>query len=319
MKVIESSAEIYRQGPGIEGMLKHIERVGRLSYLSGDRTTEDSYVRFIRMLMDKGHWSVFEHGTVYLTIPKHDPASMIFLEPELNTPCHNKVIDAGELIYVTTNYRYLVQNDLVHLMDAFWEDDPKFHEKRITAHVVCSRTVSHQLVRHRDFSFMQESQRYVNYSKDRNGSGITYIIPYWAYKIRSEIGSYADPVTHESREYIFDLKNEELWEELIALNNTVKVRNAFWKHCEDMYLWNLSPEAGLLPEEARGCLCSDTKTELCITGFLDDWVKKPDENSKEKVGFFYLRSNMSAQGDVRVIAESLIKEFKKYGYYDYKR
>ena len=50
MKVIESSVEIFDQGPGLEGMYKHIERCGRVAYKSGDRITADSWVRFLKML-----------------------------------------------------------------------------------------------------------------------------------------------------------------------------------------------------------------------------------------------------------------------------
>ena len=35
-----------------------------------------------------------------------------------------------------------------------------------TVKVICDRGVSHELVRHRVFSFAQESQRYVNYKKN---------------------------------------------------------------------------------------------------------------------------------------------------------
>ena len=39
--------------------------------------------------------------------------------------------------------------------------------------VICSRSISHQIVRHRLFSFAQESQRYVKYNQ------IVFIKPHW--------------------------------------------------------------------------------------------------------------------------------------------
>ena len=45
----------------------------------------------------------------------------------------------------------------------------------ITAHIICDRGVSHELVRHRLASFSQESTRYCNYSKDKFGEEITVI------------------------------------------------------------------------------------------------------------------------------------------------
>jgi hypothetical protein len=61
-------------------------------------------------------------------------------------------------VYITTNYRVLYENN--------WLDDLKYlcepteyHEKRITVKFICDRGVSHEFVRHRVFSFAQESTR----------------------------------------------------------------------------------------------------------------------------------------------------------------
>lgn len=320
MKVIDSSADVILQSPGIVGMLKQIERVGRLSYKSEDRTTEESYIKFVEMLKNRGHWSVFEHGTVYLTIPKYESESMLFLEPDENKPCYNKFCDGGDVIYVTTNYRFILQNGLEEVMEKYWTEPGEHHYRRITTHLVCSRIVSHQLVRHRVFSFMQESQRYVNYSKERFGSGITFIIPQWAYESRQNIGTTVDPQTYEPRDYILSMTGEELWSELCCWDRKVASRDRFWQACEDEYMYGISEEDGKLnPEDARGCLCNDTKTELCITGYLQDWIAAPDEEkTPEKFGFFYLRSAQSAQRDIRVLSKSLEKQFKELGLYELK-
>jgi len=44
---------------------------------------------------------------------------------------------------------------------------------------VCDRGVSHELVRHRLCSFAQESTRYCNYTKDKFGNQLTFVIPPW--------------------------------------------------------------------------------------------------------------------------------------------
>ena len=46
-----------------------------------------------------------------------------------------------------------------------------------TVKFVCDRGVSHELVRHRDASFAQESTRYCNYAQEKYGDGITVIKP----------------------------------------------------------------------------------------------------------------------------------------------
>ena len=69
MKILKPSCEIIEQAPGMLGALKHVEKVGRTCYKSENRTTEDSHIRFVNMLIDNGHLAMLEHATIYLTIP----------------------------------------------------------------------------------------------------------------------------------------------------------------------------------------------------------------------------------------------------------
>ena len=68
MRLIKPYFEIIDQLPGKVGMLKHIETCGRVAWKSEDKTTDDSYIKFIDMLKSVKHGSVLEHGTVYLYI-----------------------------------------------------------------------------------------------------------------------------------------------------------------------------------------------------------------------------------------------------------
>jgi thymidylate synthase (FAD) len=45
-----------------QAALRRIEFAGRICYKSEDRMTEESYIRLIQMLIQKGHWSVLEHA-----------------------------------------------------------------------------------------------------------------------------------------------------------------------------------------------------------------------------------------------------------------
>ena len=47
----------------------------------------------------------------------------------------------------------------------------------LSVRFICSRGVSHEIVRHRLFSFAQESTRYCNYSKGKFGGECTCIVP----------------------------------------------------------------------------------------------------------------------------------------------
>jgi thymidylate synthase (FAD) len=42
--------------------LRRVEFAGRICYKSEDRMTDESYIRLIQMLIQKGHWSVLEHA-----------------------------------------------------------------------------------------------------------------------------------------------------------------------------------------------------------------------------------------------------------------
>lgn len=316
MKIIKSNVEILGQGPGIIGMKKHIERCARISYKSEDRITEDSYIKFVGMLIDRGHWACLEFGSVYLIIPSlSNNSSNIFFINLFSTSDHNRIEYVGTDAYITTNYRFILQNNLEEIMEKYWVEPTQHHYHRVTSHWICSRSTSHQIVRSRVYSYIQESQRYVNYSKDKFGSEITIILPQWIYDVRKEVGSTIDPQTYEPRDYILSYDGEELVKELACWDRTVASRYDFWKYCEKEYLYETTTDEGetLNPEDARGVLCNDVKTELCMCGFLDDWFYVPKSDTTEKAGFFYLRSANSAQRDIRVLSQSLENQMRELG------
>ena len=69
-----------------------------------------------------------------------------------------KVKTDDKYAYVTMNYRNIVENDW--LKDLKYICEPtEYHEYRLTIKFICDRGVSHEFVRHRVFSFAQESTR----------------------------------------------------------------------------------------------------------------------------------------------------------------
>lgn len=79
-------------------------------------------------------------------------------------------------MHVTTNARVIFEHG--------WEDDLKwlnepteFHHQRITVKFTTSVGIVREIIRHRKFSFLNESTRYCNYSKDKFGNELTFIIP----------------------------------------------------------------------------------------------------------------------------------------------
>ena len=258
MKLIESKAEYLSQSEGLEGCYKHIELCGRTAYKSEDKITDESAEPFVTRMINSNHGAVLEHGTVYLEflyeqpikVTHQDGTSIVYDDTEIYNNLVNKytknsysraieryVGQGAYCVYITTNLRVLVEND--------WMDDLKFlceltehHKRRYSVKLTCSRGISHELVRHRKFSFIQESQRYCNYSKDKFGNEITFIKPSWYSKCLSDTVNYI---------HFYDA----------------------CEYCEMRYFQLL--EGGCTPQEAREVLPNATKTEIIMTGFEDDW------------------------------------------------
>lgn len=165
MRIIKPSFEIWDQEEGLEGVYKQIERAGRVCYKSEDKITEGSAKEFVERMIKSGHGAMLEHGTVYLRIPygTMDDAGEFSNEHIVARYVDNPYSIVNDNIeddywYVTSNYRVIIENgwlgDLKHLCEP-----TEFHEERITVKFICDRGVSHEFVRHRVFSFAQESTR----------------------------------------------------------------------------------------------------------------------------------------------------------------
>ena len=100
---------------------------------------------------------------------------------------------------------------------------------------VVNRAITHEIVRHRPVSYLQESQRYCRYSQDKFGSEVTFIKPMF--------------FKEESEEY-------SLWEK--AMQDT-----------EEIYLKLLETSS---PQAARTVLPNSCKTELITFANLIEWL-----------------------------------------------
>jgi thymidylate synthase (FAD) len=135
----------------------------------------------------------------------------------------------------------------------------------VSVRFICNRGFTHELVRHRVASFSQESTRYVNYSKGKHGSEITVVKP---------------PKFDE-----WDIPSQAVW------RNTMK-------SAETGYMLLL--ENGRSPQEARGVLPIDVKTEIVITANLREWMH-----------IFELRCSSNAHPSMQQLMIPLREEFKK--------
>jgi len=106
------------------------------------------------------------------------------------------------------------------------------HAENISIKFICDRGVSHEIVRHRLFSFAQESTRYCNYERQNE---ITVIKPIF---------------------YDEGRQDYELWRTACIV-------------CEDTYLTLI--KLGASPQEARSVLPNSLKTEIVVTGNIREW------------------------------------------------
>lgn len=281
MKLIRSSFEVLPQAPGLEGMYKQIEIGARNCYKSEDKIAEGSAEKMVEFLTGRKHYSPLEHGTVYMFIP-FETVSGYYTAMNYTNNKYSKVHMRNEHFllekngyYITTNYRVIIENQ--------WQDDLKYrcdatewHEKRVSVMVTCAIGISREFNRHRVFSVSEQSTRYCNYSKDKFGVEITYVIPSWATNLSPEYNDLeCSGIDHNELVLLDSLKQGER-------HYMVMMRN------------------GAKPQEARDVLPLATATTVMYTGFVSDWKH-----------FFELRTSNGAHPDARAIAIPLRDKFNE--------
>jgi len=145
--------------------------------------------------------------------------------------------------------------------------------------VICDRGVTHEIVRHRLFSYAQESTRYCNYK-----GGVTYIIPPW---LNLEEGEY----------YIYDGEcrcNEIKFKPLVDSESWLD--SLYRAECTYSHLIN---RTAWTPQQARGVLPNALKTEIVITGNLREWLH-----------FFELRCAPTAHPQMQEVANMILQDIR---------
>lgn len=294
MRLIKPSFQIIKPtGYTIDDIYKSIELAGRVSYKSEDRITEDSAKTFVERMMKMKHLSTCEFGTVYLYIDYHNPSFGKIVDKYNNNEYSKCIIDTvfPNKAYISSNYRVLIENN--------WLDDLKYlcepteyHHKRYIVKFICDRAIANEFVRHRKFSFLQESTRYCNYSKDKFGNELTFIIPEWCPEIREDSNKGWDPCSIYDKFYLQHLQMaEDIYFNLLKQWDE-KVPDKRYKSGFRNNPWT--------PQQARNILPLSLKTELYMCGFAEDWEQ-----------FFKLRTAPNAHPQARELAIPLREEFIK--------
>ena len=280
MKLIQQSFEILEQTDySLKGIKQFIERCGRVCYKSEDKITDDSYEKFVNMLINKDHARPLEFGTVHLLIPNSDFKEVYTSLAEIgldNCDWLQYCYYQGAY-YVTTNYRYYL--DIIKSAPAiqkyFSETYSKYYPKRYTVHFITNRAIMDEFRTHVTLSHLAESTRYCNYSKGKFNNELTFIIPNW-------VNTHC-PNKEQEGPSVPDME----WSSAML-------------NAETSYM-NLL-KMGWTPQQARDVLPLSVKSELISCGFGSAWCN-----------FFYRRCAKDAHPMAREIATSLEDKFKEMG------
>ena len=191
-----------------------------------------------------------------------------------NVPTYTTTICKSNEIYIRPHHsktKYKNQLSIEHYSgNVCCVELPKHHKlyvRRNGLPLWCGNC-SHELVRHRVFSFSQESTRYVNSTK----RGFEFVKPYW-------------------------WKDGVLINPLVAKDevNTIKLMDIFKNACQDAAdYYTTMIEMGMTPQQARAVLPNATKTELAMTGTIPQWEE-----------FLKLRTDKAAHPDMQIIANKI--------------
>ena len=291
MKLIKQSFEFINQTDfSLVGIKKHIERCARVSYKSEDKITDSSYEKFVNMLEARGHDRPLEFGTVHLKMILPDFQG--FMNSLLTLGILNNIwiksAYSGDVIYITTNYRYYLDivKHIPNVKEYFTEEDNEYYPKRYTVHMILDRGVMDEFRTHVGLSHLAESTRYCNYSKDKFNNEVTFVIPSWCNSL----------VERSKQEYSpFEINGDEV-EFMNALQNA-----------QNSYLSLL--KMGWTPQQARSILPLGIKSELISCGFEDAWTN-------------FMRRRSPKYGDpgahpmAAEIADKLCEEFIERGFID---
>ncbi len=275
MKIVNPSATIIEKELAGLSVCQRIDRCASVCYQRPPKPTEEEAQAFCRKLIESGHLPALEFAVVHLVIPswcippnsKYMHVSQLYGDVFIATgsilamkeaykPFDVQAFLAGELpMFFGIPYGTTHDFDSMEGVRFAAPSEIPWQHRHAAVRVICSRAISHQLVRHRPCSFLQESQRYCRYDDE-----VVFIRPEWAG------GEWA----------------------------------MFKAHCETSeMMYRVRAAKGLSPQQARGALPNDTKTELIMYASLPEWRH-----------IFAMRCAKAADPEARRIMVPLREQFR---------
>jgi thymidylate synthase (FAD) len=189
--------------------------------------------------------------------------------------------------------------------------------RSITVRIICDRSTSHQLVRHRLAAYTQESQRAVDYSKNKFGGYLKVLIPPSTWKGLAQGGQYRalgmrDDLQDKVIPYFdIDMKDDhirlrsgykgpEYAQRDVHLHSGLPTRLSVWSEAAlGSYEGYLRLRGmGMKAEDARSLLPNAAKTEVVATFNIRAWRH-----------VFRERCHRAAQWQIRGIMTEILRFF----------
>ena len=257
MKTIKPSATIIEDELAALSIYQRIDACSAICYQRPPKPTEEEAQEFCRKMLSVKHMSTLEMAR----------ASIILTEDWIEYLSYEKYLDCDQISFrnwcVSGSIRAFME------LEGYWMDMLKegflaYHypiffgnycgdidfssvrfalpgeiprqHKHVAARFIVNRAVSHELVRHRPCTFLQESQRYCRYEDD-----VVFIEPLWAQRgdwLRSE---WLKDMERDEERYKFRLLHklspQEAREKLPNSTKTELICYASlpqWKHMFDL-------------------------------------------------------------------------------------
>ncbi len=273
MKILAPSYEI-QDDLDRESLVVRLEACGRICYKSEELISEDSAMPFVKKVAGHGHNSVLEMAVVTLKVgcSREDIADFFACQPKyfVVDEYGSGLLLTGSIRAFREMYQQFSVNRIVaetvgflgrrhpYLFEGIWteaDNEPAgslevekiplaeveglpdrllLRHRFVGVKFYVNRAVTHEIVRHRPCSYLQESQRYCRYSRDKFDNQVTFI----------------KPIFYEEGSAEFTL-----WKK--AMEET-----------EATYLKLLETST---PQAARTVLPNSCKTEIIVYCNLEEW------------------------------------------------
>lgn len=222
-----------------EGIMKFVEKVGRICYNSFDKTTDESWKSFTKFLLRNKHFSPFGHATIHLKTAANSEAFSILQRltknckgASLRYVCSNTK-DDSDIWYWSISMRLIV------------EFLSELEQKLIFKHIDASNNAHYAQRR----SFLCTTQIAVTREINRHG---------WNLDIMEKSTRYTE-CFDIIKPYWYDTKD---WLTKFIYKISCKSSFIAYKHLL---------RSKLKKQEARGVLPLDTASQIIYTAFDSQW------------------------------------------------